>query len=197
MNIDFANLKKLHQAYQAEIDDAMSAVVETCAFIMGPDVMALEEELCEFSGAKHAITCSSGTVALQLALMVMGIKPGDEVITTPFTFIATAEVIANIGAKPVFVDIDEITYTIDPNKIEREISPQTKAIIPVSLYGHPAEMNQINAIAQKHQLVVIEDAAQSFGAIYKEKKSCNLSRLGCTSFFQPNPSAVTVMAGLY
>lgn len=187
MTIDFANLKKQHEAYKAEIEAAMAAVLDSCAFIMGPDVAALEEELAAFTGAKHAITCSSGTDALQLALMAIDIHPGDEVITTPFTFIATAEMIAHLGAKPVFVDIDETTYNIDPAKIEAAITPKTKAIIPVSLYGQPTDMDEINIIAQKHRLVVIEDAAQSFGATYKGKQSCNLSAIGCTSFFPAKP----------
>jgi UDP-2-acetamido-2-deoxy-ribo-hexuluronate aminotransferase len=187
MNIDFANLKKQHEAYKAEIEAAMASVVDSCAFIMGPDVAALEEELAAFTGAKYAITCSSGTDALQLALMAIDIRPGDEVITTPFTFIATGEMIAHLGAKPVFVDIDEATYNIDPSKIEGAITPKTKAIVPVSLYGQPADMDEINAIAQKHNLIVIEDAAQSFGATYKGRKSCNLSTIGCTSFFPAKP----------
>jgi UDP-2-acetamido-2-deoxy-ribo-hexuluronate aminotransferase len=154
---------------------------------MGKEVDALEAELAAYTGSKHAISCASGTDALLLALMALDIKAGDEVITTPFTFIATAEVIALLGAKPVFVDIDEQTYNIDPSKIEAAITPKTKAIMPVSLYGQCADMDEINAIAAKHNITVIEDAAQSFGAEYKGKKSCNLSKIGCTSFFPSKP----------
>ncbi|MEJ2469396.1 MAG: DegT/DnrJ/EryC1/StrS family aminotransferase, partial [Campylobacterales bacterium] len=135
----------------------------------------------------HAIGCSSGTDALLLALMALDIKAGDEVITTPFTFIATAEVIAFLGAKSVFVDIDETTYNIDASLIEDAITERTKAIIPVSLYGQCADMDAVNTIAEKHSLPVIEDACQSFGALYKDKKSCNLSTIGCTSFFPSKP----------
>ncbi|MFZ5374081.1 MAG: DegT/DnrJ/EryC1/StrS family aminotransferase [Campylobacterota bacterium] len=187
MTIDFANLQKHYRLYQEEIDAAVHAVMAKCNFIMGEEVAQLESALASYVGVKHAITCSSGTDALQLALMGIGIAPGDEVITTPFTFIATAEMIAHLGAVPVFVDIDETTYTIDPSKIEEKITAKTRAIIPVSLYGQTADMDEINAIASKHGLVVIEDAAQSFGATYKGKKSCALSPIGCTSFFPAKP----------
>jgi len=187
MTIDFANLQKHYRLYQEEIDAAVHAVMDKCNFIMGEEVLQLENALAAYVGVRHAITCSSGTDALQLALMAIDIAPGDEVITTPFTFIATAEMIAHLGAVPVFVDIDEATYTIDPAKIEEKITPKTKAIIPVSLYGQTADMDAINAIASKHGLIVIEDAAQSFGATYKGKKSCGLSDIGCTSFFPAKP----------
>ncbi|MGD9716502.1 MAG: DegT/DnrJ/EryC1/StrS family aminotransferase [Sulfuricurvum sp.] len=187
MTIDFANLQKHYRLYQEEIDAAVHAVMDKCNFIMGEEVLQLENALAAYVGVRHAITCSSGTDALQLALMAVDIAPGDEVITTPFTFIATAEMIAHLGAVPVFVDIDEATYAIDPAKIEEKITPKTKAIIPVSLYGQTADMDAINAIASKHGLIVIEDAAQSFGATYKGKKSCGLSDIGCTSFFPAKP----------
>lgn len=187
MNIDFANLHRQYSRYKDEIDKAIQDVIDSSAFIMGPDVYALEEELQNYTGVKHAITCSSGTDALLLAMMALGIQPGDEVITTPFTFVATAETIAFLGAVPVFVDIDEATYNIDASKIEEKITSKTKVIIPVSLYGQPAGMDEINAIAKKYSLKVIEDAAQSFGAEYKGKKSCNLSDIGCTSFFPAKP----------
>lgn len=187
MKIDFANLKKHYLLYKEEIDAAVGAVMDKCNFIMGEEVAQLESELAAYVGVKHAITCSSGTDALQLSLMAIDIAPGDEVITTPFTFIATAEMIAHLGAVPVFVDIDEATYTIDASKIEEKITPKTKAIIPVSLYGQCADMDTINAIAARHALVVIEDAAQSFGAIYKGRRSCALSDIGCTSFFPAKP----------
>ncbi len=140
-----------------------------------------------FLNVKHAISCSSGTDALILSMMALDIKAGDEIITTPFSFIATAETIAFLGAVPVFVDIDKDTYNIDYNKIEEKITNRTKAIIPVSLYGQMAEMEQINQIAKKYNLHVIEDAAQSFGASMKEIKSCNASLIGCTSFFPAKP----------
>tara|TARA_R110000823_G_scaffold297305_1_gene417435 strand:+ start:1212 stop:2306 length:1095 start_codon:yes stop_codon:yes gene_type:complete len=187
MNIDFANLGLAYQEHKEAIDKAMSKVVNTSSFIMGPAVTELENKLSHFVGAKHSISCSSGTDALLLAMMAMDIQPGDEIITTPFTFIATAETIAFLKAKPVFVDIEETTYNIDPLKIEAAITDKTKAIIPVSLYGQPADMDEINSIANKHNITVIEDAAQSFGATYKGKKSCNLSDIACTSFFPAKP----------
>ncbi len=187
MTIDFANLNRQYLRYKEEIDAAIQEVIDTSHFIMGPEVAALEEGLRAFTGVKHAITCSSGTDALLLAMMALNIGPGDEVITTPFTFIATAETVALLGATPVFVDIDEATYNIDATKIEAAITEKTKAIIPVSLYGQPSDMDAINAIAGQYGLKVIEDAAQSFGAIYKGRKSCNLSDIGCTSFFPAKP----------
>jgi len=187
MKINFIDLQAQYQEYKTEIDKEVSEVFASAGFIGGPKLDSLEKNLATFTGSKHAIGCSSGTDALLLALMALDIKAGDEIITTPFTFIATAEVIAFLGAKPVFVDIDEKTYNIDPNAIEAVITPNTKAIIPVSLYGQCADMDAINAIADKHNLVVIEDACQSFGAEYKGKKSCALSTIGCTSFFPSKP----------
>lgn len=187
MNIDFANLGLAYKEHKQAIDKAMSEVVNTSSFIMGPAVTELENKLSHFVGAKHSISCSSGTDALLLAMMAMDIQPGDEIITTPFTFIATAETIAFLKAKPVFVDIEETTYNIDPLKIEAAITDKTKAIIPVSLYGQPADMEEINFIANRHNITVIEDAAQSFGATYKGNKSCNLSDMACTSFFPAKP----------
>jgi UDP-2-acetamido-2-deoxy-ribo-hexuluronate aminotransferase len=154
---------------------------------MGDQVKELEENLCKFTGAKEAITCSSGTDALLLAMMALGIKPGDEVITTPFTFIATAETIALLGAKPVFVDIDEETYNIDVTKIEEKITPKTKAIIAVSLYGQPSDLDEINEIAKKYNLKVIIDGAQSFGAEYKGKAEVHYCDIYTTSFFPAKP----------
>ncbi|QOY52677.1 DegT/DnrJ/EryC1/StrS family aminotransferase [Candidatus Sulfurimonas baltica] len=187
MKINFIDLQGQYQKYKVEIDKEMHEVLDTSGYIMGPKVVKLEENLANFVGCKHAIACSSGTDALLLALMALDIKAGDEVITTPFTFIATAEMIAFVGATPVFVDIDEKTYNIDTSKIEAVITPKTKAIMPVSLFGQIADMDTINAIAKKHNLKVIEDAAQSFGATYKGKKSCNLSDIGTTSFFPAKP----------
>ena len=187
MIIDFANLKIAYQKNQEAFEEAMQKVLTNAAYIMGPEIEELERELSAFTGAEYAITCSSGTDALLLAMMALGVQPGDEIITTPFTFIATAETIALLGAKPVFVDIDKDTYNIDPAQIEAKITDKTKAIIPVSLYGQVSDMDEINAIAKKHNLSVIEDAAQSFGATYKGRKSCNLSTIACTSFFPAKP----------
>lgn len=174
MKLPFIDLKTQYETYKEEINKEVLGVLESTQFILGPQVEKLEESLAEYTGAKHAIGCSSGTDALLLALMALDIKAGDEVITTPFTFIATAEVISFLGAVPVFVDIDEKTYNIDEKLIEEKITEKTKAIMPVSLYGQCANMDEINAIAQKHNLPVIEDAAQSFGAEYKGKKVVTL-----------------------
>ncbi|PKV48774.1 UDP-2-acetamido-2-deoxy-ribo-hexuluronate aminotransferase [Aquimarina sp. MAR_2010_214] len=187
MKIDFANLTKAYLENRKAIDRAMSNVVSSSRFIMGEEVQELEKQLQQYTGSKHAITCASGTDALILAMMALDIKPGDEIITSPFTFIASAETIAFLGAIPVFVDIDEATYNIDANQIEGKITKKTKAIMPVSLYGQVANMDTINNLAEKYDLAVIEDAAQSFGATYKGKKSCNLSTIGCTSFFPAKP----------
>jgi UDP-2-acetamido-2-deoxy-ribo-hexuluronate aminotransferase len=187
MKVDFANLNHQYKLYKQEIDAAIHEVLDSSRYILGLQVSQLEQELAEFTKARHCVTCSSGTDALLLALMALDIGPGDEVITTPFTFIATAEMIAHVGARPVFVDIDETTYNIEPSLIEKAITDRTRAIMPVSLYGQPADMDEINTIAVKHNIAVIEDAAQSFGAEYKARKSCNLSELGCTSFFPAKP----------
>ncbi|WP_169784913.1 DegT/DnrJ/EryC1/StrS family aminotransferase [Campylobacter curvus] len=184
--MNFINLKAQYEAYKGEIDAQIHEVLDSGVYI-GGKVGELEENLAKFTGAKHAIACSSGTDALLLAFMVLDIKPGDEVITTPFTFIATAEMIAFIGAKPVFVDIDERTYDIDANLIEAAITPRTKAVVPVSLFGQAADMTAINEIAAKHGIAVIEDAAQSFGAQQNGRMSCNLSHIATTSFFPAKP----------
>jgi len=188
MNIPFIDLKTQYEALKPQIQERIDQVFEHGQYILGPEVRELEERLQEYTGAKHCITVASGTEALLIGLMVLGIGPGDEVITTPFTFVATAEVIVLLGAKPVFVDIEPDTCNIDASKIEAAITPDTKAIMPVSLYGQPADMDEINAIAARHgNIPVIEDAAQSFGATYKGCKSCNLSTIGCTSFFPSKP----------
>jgi len=187
MKIDFANLQYQHELYKDEIEEALLKVARNCNFIMGNEVQELEKNLEEFTGAKYAVSCSNGTDALLLAMMALDIKPGDEVITTPFTFIATAETIAFLGAIPVFVDIDEKTYNIDPNKIEAAITDKTKAIIPVSLYGQPADMDAIQKIADKHNLKVIIDGAQSFGSTYNDKTDSNLGDISTTSFFPAKP----------
>lgn len=187
MKIDFAKLRFQHERYEAEIESAIKAVLQKCNFIMGEEVGALERSLEAFTGAKHAITCASGTDALLLALLALGIKPHDEVITTPFTFIATAEMIALLGAKPVFVDIEEHTYNIDPAQIERRITPKTRAILPVHLYGQPSDLDEILALAKAHNLKVIIDGAQSFGSTYKGVSDSALGEISCTSFFPAKP----------
>ena len=187
MQIDFANLQQQYQLYKTEIDEAIHAVLDKSNYIMGEEVKQLEDSLALFTGAKHAISCSSGTDALLLAMMALDIKPGGEVITTPFTFIATAETIALLGAVPVFVDIDEKTYTIDATKIEEKITEKTKAIMPVSLYGQPADMKPIQDIANRYDLKVIVDGAQSFGATYNGKTDSALGDISTTSFFPAKP----------
>ncbi len=187
MKIDFAKLQYQYQLYKTEIDNAIHKVLDNSNYIMGNEVKALEENLQSFTGAKHAITCSSGTDALLLAMMALDIEPDDEIITTPFTFIATAETIAFLKAKPVFVDIDEKTYNIDASKIEAQITPKTKAIMPVSLYGQPADMEAIQAIADKHGLKVIVDGAQSFGSTFNGISDSNLGDISTTSFFPAKP----------
>ena len=185
--MQFIDLKAQYNRIKETVDANIQAVLDHGRYIMGPEITEMEARMAEYTGAKHCIGVSSGTDALLVALMAYNIGAGDEVITTPFTFIATGEVIALLGAKPVFVDIDPKTYNIDPEKIKEAIGPNTKAIMPVSLYGQCADMDEINAIAKEHNLPVIEDAAQSFGASYKGRMSCNLSDIGCTSFFPSKP----------
>lgn len=191
--IEFIDLKAQYRALQPSIDARIKKVLDHGQYIMGPEVAELEQKLAAYTGSKHCITCSSGTEALLMSLMALGIGPGDEVITTPFTFAATAEMIVLAGATPVFVDIERDTCLIDVSKIEAKITPRTKAIMPVSLYGQVCDMDAINALAARHgNIAVIEDAAQSFGASYSgesgvKRKSCNLSTIGCTSFFPSKP----------
>ena len=185
--MEFIDLKSQYQAARSTIDRRIHDVLEHGQYIMGPEVAELELRLARFSGASECITVSSGTEALIIALMALGIGPGHEVITTPFSFIATAEAIVLVGATPVFVDVDGATCNIDPTLIEARITTRTRAIMPVSLFGQPADMDEINAIATRHGLAVIEDAAQSFGATYHDERSCNLSTVGCTSFFPSKP----------
>jgi len=185
--MEFIDLKSQYQRLKADIDAGIQRVLDHGQYILGPEVAELEEKLAAYTGSKHCITVANGTDALQIAQMALGIGIGDEVITPGFTYIATAETVALLGAKPVYVDIDPRTYNLDPQLLEAAITPRTKAIIPVSLYGQCAEMDDINAIAAKHGLPVIEDAAQSFGATYKGRKSCNLSTIACASFFPSKP----------
>jgi UDP-2-acetamido-2-deoxy-ribo-hexuluronate aminotransferase len=185
--MEFIDLKTQYQRLKTEIDAGIQRVLDHGQYILGPEVAELEEKLAAYTGAKHCITVANGTDALQIAQMALGIGPGDEVITPGFTYIATAETVALLRAKPVYVDIDPRTYNLDPALLEAAITPRTKAIIPVSLYGQCADFDAINAIAAKHGIPVIEDAAQSFGATYKGRKSCNLSTIACASFFPSKP----------
>ena len=185
--IEFIDLKAQYAALRDEIAQRMQKVLDHGQYIMGPEVKELETALAAHTGAKHCVTVSSGTEALLIAMMALDLKPGDEVITTPFTFAATAETIVLLGGVPVWVDIEPDTCNIDAGKIEAAITPRTKAIMPVSLYGQCADMDEINAIGARHGIPVIEDAAQSYGATYKGKRSNNLSTFGCTSFFPSKP----------
>lgn len=185
--IDFIDLKAQQHRIKDKIDAGIQNVLTHGQYILGPEVTELEEKLAAYVGAKYCITCANGTDALQIAQMAFGIGPGDEVITPGFTYIATAETVALLGAKPVYVDVNPKTYNLDAEKLEAAITPRTKAIIPVSLYGQCADFDAINAIAAKYGIPVIEDAAQSFGATYKGRKSCNLSTVACTSFFPSKP----------
>ena len=185
--MDFIDLKTQYAALRDSVNARIQRVLDHGQYIMGPEVKEMEERLAAWTDARHCIGVASGTEALLIALMALDVKPGDEVITTPFTFAATAEMIALIGGKPVFVDVEDETANINASKIAAAVTSRTKAIMPVSLYGQPADMDEINAVAAKHGLPVIEDAAQSFGAEYKGRKSCNLSTIGCTSFFPSKP----------
>lgn len=191
--LDFIDLKTQYQALKPSVDARIQKVLDHGQYIMGPEVVELEQRLAAYVGARHCITCASGTEALLIALMALGIGPGDEVITSPFTFVATAEMIVLAGATPVYVDIERETCLMDTALIQAKITPRTKAIMPVSLYGQVCDMAAINELAARHgNIAVIEDAAQSFGATYwggdgSVRKSCNLSTIGCTSFFPSKP----------
>ena len=186
-NMAFIDLAAQQDTIRPALEQGIHRVLHHGQYIMGSEVGELEEKLADYVGVKHAIGMASGTDALLHRANGLQVGPGDEVITTPFSFIATAEVIALLGAKPVFVDIDPDTYNIDAAQIEAAITPKTRAIMPVSLYGQPADFEEINRIAQNHSLPVIEDGAQSFGATYKGNKSCGLTTIGCTSFFPSKP----------
>ncbi len=187
MSIPFIDLKSQYKALKNSIDSRIHAVLEHGAYVNGPEVVELEKTLAAYVGTKHCLTIANGTDALWVPLMALGIGQGDEVITTAFSFIATAEVIVLAGATPIYVDIDPKTFNIDVTKIEAAITPRTKAIMPVSLYGQMPDMDAINAIAKKHNLHVIEDAAQSFGAKYKGNRSGSLTTATGTSFFPAKP----------
>lgn len=185
--MQFTDLAAQQARIKDQIDANIQKVLAHGAYILGPEVAELEERLKNYCGAKYCISVANGTDALQIALMALGVGAGDEVITPGFTYIATAETVALLGAKPVYVDVCEQTYNLDPAKLEAAITDKTKAIIPVSLYGQCADYDAINTVATKHKLPVIEDAAQSFGATYKGRKSCNLTTIACTSFFPSKP----------
>jgi UDP-2-acetamido-2-deoxy-ribo-hexuluronate aminotransferase len=188
MRIPFADLKTQYQSLKPGILERINRVLDHGQYILGPEVQELESRLAALTGSKHCVTVASGTEALMISLMALGVGPGDEVVTTPFTFVATVEVIALLGARPIFVDVEPDTGNIDANLIESSISARTRAIMPVSLYGQPADMDEIASICRRHgDIPVIEDAAQSFGATYKCRQSCNLSTIGCTSFFPSKP----------
>jgi UDP-2-acetamido-2-deoxy-ribo-hexuluronate aminotransferase len=187
VSIPFIDLKSQYRALKQSIDDAIQQVLDHGQFILGPEVAALEHELAALVGTSHCVTCASGTDALLMSLMALGIGPGDEVITPSFSFIATAEVIVLVGATPVFVDVEATTGNLDTAKLRSAITSRVKAIMPVSLYGQPADMDEINAIAAARGIVVIEDGAQSFGAWYGKRRSGGLSTIGCTSFFPSKP----------
>lgn len=185
--MNFIDLHRQHDKIKQDLSHRLEKLHQHGRYINGPEINELELKLSEYTGSPYCIATSSGTDALLMALMVLDIAPGDEVITTPFTFVATGTMIKLLGAKPVFVDIDPDTYNINPNRIEEKITKKTKAIIAVGLYGQCAEMDTINAIAQKHNLTVIEDAAQSFGATYQGRRSCHLSSIACASFYPAKP----------
>lgn len=185
--MQFIDLKAQYAALKPSIDARIQLVLDHGQYILGPEVKELEQALAKFAGSRHCITVASGTEALLIALMALDLKAGDEVITTPFTFAATAEMIVLAGGRPVFADIEPDTCNIDASRIEAQVTPRTRAIMPVSLYGQVPDMDQINAVAARHGLAVIEDAAQSFGAVYKGRRSCALSTFGATSFFPSKP----------
>ncbi len=183
VQIQMVDVVGQYRKIQREVDEAVRSVMDSGQFILGPAVSAFENSAATYLGTRFAVACASGTDALQIAMMAYGIGPGDEVITTPFSFVATTETIVLLGAKPVYVDIDPMTYNIDPAGIEKNITPRTKAIIPVHLYGQPADMEPIMEIARRRNLKVIEDAAQAFGASYRGKKVCTFGDISCISFF--------------
>jgi len=185
--ISFIDLKTQQRQIKKEIDKCIATVLKHQKFILGPEVESLESELTNYTGAKYCITCANGTDALQISLMALDVKPGDEVITPGFSYIATAEAISLLGAKPIYVDVNSETFNISEDLIESHITNKTKVIIPVSLFGRCPDLPKIQKIAKKHNLSVIEDAAQSFGATFKNKKSCNISTISCTSFFPSKP----------
>jgi len=185
--MEFIDLKQQYRRYQREVDARIHRVLEHGQYILGPEIAECEAALAKYVGVKHALTVASGTDSLEIALRALGVGPGDEVITVAFTWISTAEVIGLVGAKPVFVDIEPATYNLDVDRLEAAITPRTKAIMPVSLFGQMPDYERINAIAAKHKLPVIEDGAQSFGAAQRGRRSCGVTLIGSTSFFPAKP----------
>ena len=185
--IPFIDLHSQQERIKEDLHARINKVLAHGQYIMGPEVVELEKLLADYVSVKHCITVANGTDALLIAMMALEVTRGDEVVTTPFTFVANAEMIALLGAKPVFVDVDSRTYNLDPSLLEAAITKNTKAIMPVGLYGQCADMDAINSIAAKYGIPVIEDGAQSFGATYKGLRSCGLSTIGCTSFFPSKP----------
>ena len=183
MNIPILDLKRQYHGIKAELNEAMERVMESTHFILGPEVKKLEEDIAQFCGVKHGIGVANGTDALELVLKALDIKEGDEVITTPFTFFASAEIVSKLGAKPVFVDIERDTYLIDVNKIEEKITNRTKAIIPVHIFGQTCDMDKLMDIAERYKLYVIEDSCQAIGSEYKGKKASSYGIAGCFSFY--------------
>jgi UDP-2-acetamido-2-deoxy-ribo-hexuluronate aminotransferase len=185
--MQFIDLKTQYARYREEIDRRMRAVLDHGQFIMGPEVAELEAALAAYVGSRHCLTVASGTDSLEIALRALGIGPGDEVITVPFTWISSAEVVGLVGARPVFIDIEPAGYNMDPDLLEAAITPRTKAVMPVSLFGQMPDYDRINAIAARHGLAVIEDGAQSFGATQRGRRSCGVTTVGSTSFFPAKP----------
>jgi len=185
--MEFIDLKEQYRRYRAETDERIQRVLAQAHFIMGPEIGELEEALAKYVGVKHCITVASGTASLEIALRALGIGAGDEVITVPFTWISTAEVIGLVGARPVFVDIEGESYNMDVGLVEAAITSRTKAIMPVSLFGQMPDYEKINEIAGRHGVPVIEDGAQSFGATQRGRRSCGVTAIGCTSFFPAKP----------
>jgi dTDP-4-amino-4,6-dideoxygalactose transaminase len=181
--IPILDLKTQYEQLREEIAVALQGVLDSGAFVLGPDVKALEREVADYCRCRYGVGVASGTDALRLSLAALEIGPGDEVITTPFTFVATANTISHSGGRPVFVDIDPLTYNLDPDAVAAAVTPRTKAIVPVHLYGQPADMDAIMAIAQQHNLAVIEDAAQAIGAEYKGQRAGSIGHVGCLSFY--------------
>jgi UDP-2-acetamido-2-deoxy-ribo-hexuluronate aminotransferase len=185
--MSFIDLKRQQKIIREKIKLNIDNVLDHGQYIMGPEVAVLEQKLCEYTGSKHCISVANGTEALLISLMALDVKPGDQIITSPFTFVANSEMISLLGAEAIYVDIDENTYNLNPNLLEYKITKKTKAIMPISLYGQCANITKINEIAGKYNIPVIEDAAQSFGSTHFGKKSGNLTAIGCTSFFPSKP----------
>lgn len=185
--MQFIDLAAQQRRIKSQIDAAIERVLAHGQYILGPEVAELEARLAAYTGAKCCISVANGTDAIQIALMALGVGPGDEVITPAFSYVAVAEAVALLGATPVYADVDGVIFNLDPDRVEAAVTPKTKAIVPVSLYGQCADYDAINAVAERHGLSVIEDAAQSFGATYKGRRSCNLTRISCTSFFPSKP----------